>query len=132
MLVKEFKRCINSDVKFFLKEKEVETLEKAARLADNQTLSHKFFLFTRKLLDNHLTHPLVINQVLVSNRVTPIRILPNPNLLVKANVTIPFQPVCNYCKHSGHIVSDCPVLKRKRKKQDEPRQNQERGWSTAN
>ena len=28
MLVEEFKRCINSDVKSFLDEKEVETLEK--------------------------------------------------------------------------------------------------------
>ena len=31
MLVEEFKRCINSDVKSFLDEKEVETLEKTAR-----------------------------------------------------------------------------------------------------
>ena len=30
MLVVEFKRCINSDVKSFLDEKEVKTLEKAA------------------------------------------------------------------------------------------------------
>ena len=30
MLVEEFKRCIKSDVKSFLDEKEVETLEKAA------------------------------------------------------------------------------------------------------
>ena len=28
------------------------------------------------------------------------------------------QPICNYCKQSGHIVSDCPVLKRKREKQE--------------
>ena len=40
MLVEEFKRCINSDVKSFLDEKEVETLEKAARLADDYTLTH--------------------------------------------------------------------------------------------
>ena len=31
MLVEEFKRCINSDAKSFLDEKEVETFEKAAR-----------------------------------------------------------------------------------------------------
>ena len=43
MLVEEIKRCINSNVKPFLDEKEVETLEKAARLADDYTLSHKFF-----------------------------------------------------------------------------------------
>ena len=41
MLVEEFKRCINSAVKSFLDEKEVETLEKAARLADDYTLTHK-------------------------------------------------------------------------------------------
>ena len=41
MLIQEFKRCINSDVKSFLDEKEVETLEKAARLADDYTLTHK-------------------------------------------------------------------------------------------
>ena len=41
MLVEEFKRCINSDVKPFLDEKEVDTLEKAARLAADYTLTHK-------------------------------------------------------------------------------------------
>ena len=41
MLVEELKRCINSDVKSFLDDKEVETLEKAARLADDYTLTHK-------------------------------------------------------------------------------------------
>ena len=41
MLVEEFKRCIYSDAKSFLDEKEVETLEKAARLADAYTLTHK-------------------------------------------------------------------------------------------
>ena len=41
MLIEEFKRCINSDVKSFLDEKEVETLENAARLADDYTLTHK-------------------------------------------------------------------------------------------
>ena len=35
MLVEEFKRCINSDIKSFLDEKQVETLEAAARLADD-------------------------------------------------------------------------------------------------
>ena len=40
MLVEEFKRCINSDVKAFLDEKEVETLDLAARLADDYSLTH--------------------------------------------------------------------------------------------
>ena len=41
MLVEEFKRCIHSDVKSFLDEREVETLDVAARLADDYALTHK-------------------------------------------------------------------------------------------
>ena len=40
MLLEEFKRCIDSDVKSLLDKKEVKTLEKAARLADH-ILTHK-------------------------------------------------------------------------------------------
>ena len=85
MLVEEFKRCINSDVKSFLDEKEVETLEKASRLADDFTLTH-----ARQILENHFTHLPVINQVLVSHLVIPIRMLPDQNLLVKTKVTSPY------------------------------------------
>ena len=45
MLVEEFKRCINSIVKSFLAEKEVETLEKAARLADDLYFDSEGFFF---------------------------------------------------------------------------------------
>ena len=41
MLVEEFKWCINSDVRAFLNEKEVENLDVAARLADDYSLTHK-------------------------------------------------------------------------------------------
>ena len=41
MLVEEFKRCIHSDVKSFLDVREVETLDVAARLADDYALTHK-------------------------------------------------------------------------------------------
>ena len=76
-------------------------------------------MLARQILENHFTYLLVINQVLVSNLVIPIRTLPNPNFLVKTKVTIPYLSLfCNYCKHSGHIVPDCPVLKRKREKQE--------------
>ena len=42
MLVEESKHCIQSDVKTFLEEKQVETLE-AAHLADDYYLTHSFF-----------------------------------------------------------------------------------------
>ena len=41
MLVEEFKCCVQSDVKTFLDEKQVETLEESARLADDYYLTHK-------------------------------------------------------------------------------------------
>ena len=47
MLVEEFKRCIQSDVKTFLDEKQVETLEEAARLADDYYLTHKVSFITK-------------------------------------------------------------------------------------
>ena len=50
----------------------------------------RFLLLTRQILENHLTHLLVIYQVLVSSLVIPIRMLPNPKLLMKTKVTIPY------------------------------------------
>ena len=41
MLVEEFKWCINSDVRDFLNENEVENMDLAARLADYYSLTHK-------------------------------------------------------------------------------------------
>ena len=119
MLVEEFKRCINSDVKSFLDEKEVETLEKAARLADDYTLTHKAS-FVSKANPRKPFYPTSGHK-------------PSPNLQSgnsSQNVPKPkppgenkghnplSQPICNYCKQSGHIVSDCPVLKRQREKQE--------------
>ena len=104
MLVEEFKRCINSDVKSFLDEKEVETLENAARLADDYTLTHKVSFVSKANPRKPFSHLLVINQVLVSNPVIPIRMFQNPNLLVKTKVTIyisaylqVLQTVRSYC-----------------------------------
>ena len=119
MLVEEFKRCINSDVKSFLDEKEVETLEKAARLADDYTLTCKVSFVSkanpRKQFyppSGHKPSPSL--QSGNSNQNAPKPKPPGEN---KGHNPLS-QPICNYCKQSGHIVSDCPVLKRKREKQE--------------
>ena len=52
MLVKEFKWCMNSDVRAFLNEKD-ENLDVAARLADDYSLTHKASLLTSHFLGNH-------------------------------------------------------------------------------
>ena len=118
MLVEEFKRCINFDVKSFLDEKEVETLEKAARLADDYTLTHKVSFVSkanpRKLFyppSGHKQSPSLQSGNSNQNAAKP---KPGEN---KGHNPLS-QPICNYCKQSGHIVSDCPVLKRKWEKQE--------------
>ena len=119
MLVEEFKRCINSDHKSFLDEKEVETLEKAARLADDYTLTHKVSFVSkanpRKPFyppSGHKPSPSLqsVNSSQNARKPKP----PGEN---KGHNPLS-QPICNYCKQSGHIVSDCPVFKRKREKQE--------------
>ena len=119
MLVEEFKRCINSNVKSFLGEKEVEILEKAARLADDCTLTHKVSFVSkanpRKPFyppSGHKPSPSL--QSGTSNQNAPKSNSPGEN---KGHCPLS-QPICNYCNQSGHIVSDCPVLKRKREKQE--------------
>ena len=90
MLVKEFKRCIKLDVNSFLDEKEVKPLEKAARLVDGYTFTHKISFVNRAnpWKPFHPPSGLVLNPVLVSDLVILIRILPKPNLQVKTKVTI--------------------------------------------
>ena len=75
----------------FLDEKEVETLEKAARLADDYTLTHKVS-FVSKANPRKPFYPPSGHKPtdLVSNLVIPIRMLPNPNLMAKTKVTIPY------------------------------------------
>ncbi|XP_070575523.1 reticulocyte-binding protein homolog 2a-like [Ptychodera flava] len=41
VLIEEFKRCIRSDIKTFINEQKADTLEVAARLADDYSLTHK-------------------------------------------------------------------------------------------
>ena len=88
MLVEEFKRCIHSDVKTFLDEKQVETLEEAARLADDYYLTHTVSFIAKP---NLLPHIPKINLCLVIHLACPVNpIHQNPILLVKPKVNIPY------------------------------------------
>ena len=88
MLVEEFKRCIQSDVKTFLDEKQVETLEEAARLVDDYYLTHKVSFIAKPKPTS--SHP-KISLCLVIHLECPVNpIHPNPILLVKSKVNIPY------------------------------------------
>ena len=107
MLVEEFKRCIQSDVKTFLDEKQVETLEEAARLADDYYLTHKVFVIAKPKPTS--SHPQNNSSGMSSQSNTP-----KPSSTSETKSQYPLsRPTCNYCKKPGHLVSECLKLKRK-------------------
>ena len=140
LLVEEFKRCINSDVKSFLDEKEVETLDLAARLADDYSLTHKAsFLnkpFPRKPFNpqskftpqsrplSPQSKPYYPQSGPKANPSNPSdnsshSFTPKPKFSGENKGQNPLsQPFCNYCKRSGHIISECLSLKRKKENQE--------------
>ena len=138
MLVEEFKRCINSDVKAFLDEKEVETLESAARLADDYALTHKAS-FVNKPFSRKPFNPQSRQFTTQSKPYSPQSKPYSPQSGPKSSPSNPpdnsspkpkfsdenqnqnplSQPICNYCKKSGHIVSECLTLKRKKERENQ-------------
>ena len=112
MLVEEFKHCIQSDVKTFLDEKQVETLEEAARLADDYYLTHKVsFIAKPKPTSSHPQNKFMSGN---SSGMPSQSNTPKPNSTSETKSQYPLsQPTCNYCKKPGHLVSECLKLKRK-------------------
>ena len=112
MLVEEFKRCIQSDVKTFLCEKQVETLEEAARLADDYYLTHKVsFIAKPKPTFSHPQNKFMSGN---SSGMPSQSNTPKPNSTSETKSQYPLsRPTCNYCKKPGHLVSECLKLKRK-------------------
>ena len=121
MLVEEFKRCINSDIKSFLDEKQVETLEAAARLADDYALTHKVSFINKS---NPSGRPFFPHSGSKHSPSNPLgshsqTITPKPKPSGENKDQNPLsQPICNYCKRTGHIISECLHLKRKKEKQE--------------
>ena len=79
----------------------------------------RFRLITRKILENHFFPPSSPkpSPSLQSGNSSQNAAKPKPSGENKGHNLLS-QPICNYCKQSGHIVSDCPVLKRKREKKE--------------
>ena len=107
MLVEEFKCCIQSDVKTFVDEKQVETLEEAARLADDYYLTHKVsFIAKPKPTSSHPQNKFMSGNLsgMPSQSNTP-----KSNSTSETKSQYPLsRPTCNYCKKPG-----CLKLKRK-------------------
>ena len=121
MLVEEFKRCINSDIKSFLDERQVETLEAAARLADDYALTHKVSFINKSNPSRRPFFPHSGSKHSPSNPSGNYSqtFTPKPKSSGENKDQNPLsQPICNYCKRTGHIISECLHLKRKKEKQE--------------
>ena len=92
MLVEEFKRYINSYIKSFLDEKQVETLEAAARLADDYALMHKVAFINKSNPSRRpfFPHSGSKNTLVIHLAVIAKHLLLNPYLLVKTKIKIPY------------------------------------------
>ena len=108
VLVEEFKR-IQSDVKTFLDKKQVETLEEAARLADDYYLTHKVsFIAKPKPISSHPQNKFMSGN---SSGMPSESNTPKPNSTSETKSQYPLsRPTCNYCKKPGHLVSECLKL----------------------
>ena len=129
----------------FLNENEVENLDLAARLADDYSLTHKAS-FASKPFPRETFNP-QLKLTPQSRPFSPQSKPYSPQSGPKSNHSNPYdisshsfaptpkfsgenkgqsrlsQPICNYCKQSGHIISECVALKRKREreKQESPK-----------
>ena len=111
MLAEEFKRCIQSDVKTFLDEKQVETLEEAARLADDYYLTHKVsFIAKPKPTSSHPQNKFMSGN---SSGMPSQSNTPKINSTSETKSQYPLsRPTCNYYKKPGDLVSEYLKLKR--------------------
>ena len=133
MLVEEFKWYINSNVMAFLNENEVENLDLAARLANDNSLTHKASFaskpFPRETFNPQLkctpqSRPFSPQSKPYSKPYSPqsgpkSKFAPTPKFSGEnKGQSCLSQPICNYCKQSGHIISECVALKKKEKEKN--------------
>ena len=127
ILIEEFKRCIRSDVRTFIDEQKAETLEDAARLADEFSLSHKV-TFVEKPKRPYPPPGQEPSPTLPrwsgnqrSHQNEDLRRKQNPgnNSANRSNFSWsrqnknmssqPFKPLTrSYCRKDGHMISNCP------------------------
>ena len=128
MLIEEFKRCVSSEIKTFIDEQNAETLDKAATLADDYSLTHKVSFagkpnqsFTFKGAGNQ-KQQISSNEVKGQSQGYMRNERSNEQKSEYKSGSNPKGPsfgnvVCHYCKKTGHFMSDCYKLKNDKEKQ---------------
>ena len=109
ILIEEFKSCLSPEVKTYLDEQKVETLQRAATLADDYSLTHR-----KVFLKSDPTPKGLTKTGRNENSLPPVRYnlrSSETSELLRLSVV----PTCYYCKKKGHVMSECWALDKKEK-----------------
>ena len=114
LLIEEFKNCLPNEVKSYLDENKVETLHRAATLADNYTLTHqKVFGRSETLLQSGQRPPARGNRY---NLRTNDKGQNDSMEQRRRNHSSQSAPVYHCCKRRGHVMLECWALEKKENK----------------
>ena len=116
ILIKEFKKCLQSDVEMYLDEQKADALHQAAVLADDYSLTHKnTFLRSESQELSMVTSG--GNSKREENRqlslATRVRNGAQGRGRPDNSQRTVGGPVCYYCKQKGHVMAECRVLEKK-------------------
>ena len=124
ILVEEFKRCVRDDIKVHLDEQNVQTLAKAASVADDYALTHKNHFGRNKNNGSPKSNSfggknpqgsVSTNSPSAQNSQASSQSDSMGKIPTKS-----FIPTCGHCGKRGYVMSDCWSLKRKKKNQASP------------
>lgn len=107
ILLEEFKNCLPDVICTYINEQKVSTLDRAAVLADEFTLTHKTEFNNRQGEQK--------GKSLFHRPRFPKPVSTSASFTNKPAVGSTSEKACFYCKKPGHLIADCPVLCRKQK-----------------
>ncbi|KAJ8031607.1 hypothetical protein HOLleu_24852 [Holothuria leucospilota] len=126
MLVEEFKRCVNDDIKTHLEENKADKLSEVANLADQYALTHKFSKVGHTQNKGQLSRPNKKMAIVVAQQVTvdlslvlflqQILVKKQPDSSRQKNDQVSsnkaaFKDIsCGFCHKKGHTIANCCTL----------------------
>ena len=123
LLIEEFKNCLPDEVKTYLDENKVETFHQAATLTDNYTLTHqKVFINSDPPLHSGQRPPGAVRYANLPVSGNKYNLRSNdrgqndPPEQRRRSHSSQSAPVCHYCKHRGHVMSECWALEKNKQK----------------
>jgi len=108
ILIEEFKGCLPTGVKTYIEEQKAESIQQAARFADDYTLMHRETFEGSTFNTSGASGE---TQVL-NKSTTPVNMVKTGSRSQRHSVAP--GPVCSYCKQKRHFLSECWALEKKK------------------